>query len=105
MSHTIPAAQQPLPTAADLPDDRDTLSSMLLEALASLRESRHDNVALQQRLEQLLQRLYGRRGERFDPNQHLLFELEQPQPTQAAPPAEPPPPRRKCRPHGRRRLP
>src|SRR5262249_43593523 len=52
--------------------------------------------------------LYGPGGERFDPNQLLLFaEMAAGQDTAPAP-AEPPAtdrPRRRCRPHGRRRLP
>ena len=56
----------------------------------------------------LLRRLYGPRGERFDPRQLLLFaEMASGQDTAPAP-AELPAtdkPRRRCRPHGRRRLP
>jgi len=53
--------------------------------------------------------LYGPRGERFDPNQPLLFpEMAAGPDTPTEAPAELPPPsqpKRRCRPHGRRRLP
>ena len=41
--------------------------------LASLHESRRDIEALRHRLDLLLRRLYGPRGERFNPDQPLLF--------------------------------
>ncbi len=61
---------------------------------------------MQHRLELLLRRLYGPRGERFNPNQLLLF----PDLPADALAASPPPtceekPKRKWRPHGRGRLP
>jgi transposase len=103
MSNTHPASQPPPLTAEQLPDDPATLKSMILELLASMHQRDHDLAALQHRLELLLRRLYGLRGERFDPNQPLLF-------TDLLPDAAPPlaaeeKPKRKCRPHGRRRLP
>jgi transposase len=93
--------------AAHLPDDLATLKQMILELLATLREERRDRAALQHRVEQLLRRLYGPRGEGFRPDQPLLFsELDQATATATAPPEEPKPkPRRRCKPHGRRRLP
>jgi transposase len=60
--------------AADtLPDDPAILKRMILELLATLAETRHERERLQERIHLLLQRLYGRRTERFDPNQPLLF--------------------------------
>jgi transposase len=91
---------------AQLPDDPALLKAMLAEVLAILRTSRQESEHLRQRLDQLLRRLYGRRSERLNPDQPLLF---------PDPPAEadltPPPtpaeeaakPRRKG--HGRRPLP
>ena len=74
MSVTDSAAAGLPPTAAEhLPDDVATLKRMVLELLASLHEERHDNEALRHRIHLLLQRLYGPRGERFDPDQPLLF--------------------------------
>jgi transposase len=107
MSVTDPTAV-PLPTAAEhLPDDVATLRQMVLELLASLQQRDRDNEALRHRLDQLLRRLYGPRGERFDPNQLLLFaeptaDTTTPAPTEPAAAAQP---KRRCRPHGRRRLP
>jgi transposase len=107
MSLTDPTAV-PLPTAAEhLPDDVATLRRMVLELLASVQERDRDNEALRHRLDQLLRRLYGPRGERFDPNQLLLF-AEPAADTPTAAPTEPAAaaqPQRRCRPHGRRRLP
>jgi transposase len=105
-----PAAVGLPPTAAEhLPDDVDTLKRMVLELLASLHEHRRDNEALRHRLDLLLRRLYGPRGERFDPDQRLLFaETAAGQDTAPAAPTEPAAPsqpQRRCRPHGRRRLP
>src|SRR5207237_1118977 len=65
----------PLPPSAveHLPDDPATLKCLILELLASLQERDRDNEALRHRLDLLLQRLYGPRGERSDPHQLLLF--------------------------------
>jgi transposase len=60
-------------TLAALPDDPVVLKRMLAELLEALRKERHDREALQHRMDQLLRRLYGPRGERVDPNQPLLF--------------------------------
>jgi transposase len=109
---TIP----PHPTADSLPDDPATLKRMVLELLATLAETRHEREQLQERLHLLLARLYGRKSERFNPNQPLLFaDLHQPAgPPPAtdtsAPPAsdanEAPPAKRKNRHnHGRKPLP
>ena len=82
---------------------------MVLELLATLHQERHDKEALRHRLDLLLRRLYGPRGERFDPNQLLLFaEMAAGQdtaPSRRAEPAAAAKPQRRCRPHGRRRLP
>jgi transposase len=110
MSPTDPApVLLPPLTAEQLPDDPAVLKGMILELLASLKEHQRDKEALAHRLGLLLRRLYGPRGERFDPNQPLLFGDAAAAPDATAPtPTEPPEkdkPRRKCRPHGRRRLP
>lgn len=108
MRHADPAAVAPPVTAADLPDDTGLLKQMILELLASMHERDRDFAAMRHRIDLLLRRLYGPRGERVDPHQLLLFAA-------AAPGQDPPPPppeataeakpRPKCRPHGRRRLP
>jgi transposase len=110
MSPGAPAAAGLPPTAAEhLPDDVATLKRMVLELLGSLHERDRDLEGLRHRINLLLRRLYGPRGERFDPNQPLLFpEMAAGQltPTEAsAEPAPPSQPTRRCRPHGRRRLP
>jgi transposase len=109
MSHADLAATPPPITTEDLPDDLATLKRMVLELLASLHERQRDNEALRHRLDLLLRRLYGPRGERFDPNQPLLFaEMAPSQDADAAAPTEPAPaaePKRRCKPHGRRRMP
>jgi len=110
MSHKDPATVATPITVEDLPDDRDTLKRMILELLETLHQQQHDNAALRHRLDLLLRRLYGPKQERIDPNQRLLF----PETTAGAdavtpvpPPAprDPEKPKRKCKPHGRRRMP
>jgi transposase len=109
MSFTGPAAGSvPLTAPEQLPDDLTTLKRMVLELLASLRERDRDYEALRHRLDLRLRRLYGPRGERFDPNQLLLFAepvVSEDGAAPAADPAETTEPRRRCRPHGRRRMP
>ena len=109
MSLSDPAAAGPPPTAAeDLPDDLATLKRMVLELLASLHERDRDIEGMRHRIDLLLRRLYGPRGERFNPDQLLLFaEMAAGQDTPPAPPepAAASKPKRRCRPHGRRRLP
>jgi hypothetical protein len=109
MSLSDPAAAgRPPTTAEDLPDEVATLKRMVLELLASLHERDRDIEGMRHRIDLLLRRLYGPRGERIDPNQLLLFaEMAAGQDT-TGPPTEPAAaakPKRRCRPHGRRRLP
>jgi hypothetical protein len=92
---------------ADLPDDPALLKAMLAEALAALRASRQEGDHLRQRVDQLLRRLFGRRSERVNPDQLLLF--AEPPADEVGTPATPTDaeetakPRRKG--HGRQRLP
>lgn len=109
MPATDHAAALPTPDPAHLPDDVATLQQMVVELLLTLRQQQRDNEALRHQLDLLLRRLYGPRGERFDPDQPLLFAAPAADPaapaatrTEPAPPAAPP---RRARPHGRRRLP
>ena len=91
----------------DLPDDTALLKAMLAEALAALRASRNEAEQLRQRMDQLLRRLFGRRSERLNPDQLLLF--DDPSANEAVAPATPTDaeeaakPRRKG--HGRQQLP
>jgi transposase len=109
MSLADPAAGLPPITAEQLPDDTATLKRMVLELLASLHQRDRDYEALRHRIDLLLHRLYGPRGERFNPDQLLLFaEMAAGQETTTELPPEPAAaskPKRRCRPHGRRRLP
>jgi transposase len=95
-------------TSEKLPDDVATLQDMVRELLASLRQQQHNYEALRHQIDLLLRRLYGPRTERFDPSQLLLFE----EPASPADTTAPLPDEaiaesasRRCRPHGRRRLP
>src|SRR6516164_7498908 len=109
LANPVAAGLPPL-TAEQLPDDVATLKRMVLELLASLQERERDYEALRHQIDLLLRRLYGPRGERFDPNQPLLFAEMTPSqnaaeataPTEPAAAAEP---KRRCQPHGRRRMP
>jgi transposase len=108
MHRTDPAAGVSLLTAESLPDDVATLQRLVLELVASLREQQRDNEALRHRLDLLLRRLYGPRSERCDPHQLPLFAEGTAPAAAAAQPNDPAPatqPQRRCRPHGRRRLP
>ena len=104
-----PAAATAVPEVdpAQLPDDPALLKAMLAEVLALLHASQREGAQVQARLDQLLRRLYGRRSERLDPNQLLLFDLAAA--TTPPPPAEGGdlgPADRPRRPgHGRRPLP
>jgi transposase len=108
MSLTDFAAGLPPTTAEQLPDDTATLKRMVLELLASLHQRDRDYAAAQHRIDLLLRRLYGPRGERFNPDQLLLF-AETAAGLETATEVPPAPakdkPERRCRPHGRRRLP
>ncbi len=109
MSPTGPAAADSPPTTAEhLPDDPATLKRMVLELLASLHERDRDIEALRHRLDLLLRRLFGPRGERCDPKQPLLFAEAAAGQEAAAKPTklgEVTKPWLRCRPHGRRRMP
>ncbi len=92
-----------------LPDDLPLCQQMIRELLTQLQAARHDQERLRQRLDQLLQRLYGPRSEQRRPDQPLLFVEPELPPSALAPVApEPPPPSSSTsfkRGHGRRSLP
>jgi len=113
MSRVEPNAV-PTPIDAErLPDDVAVLKAMIRELLATVQQNQRDHEALKHRIDLLLRRLYGPRTERVAPNQRSLFPEDEPgQDKPTAPPTEQPgegegesKPKRKCRPHGRRRLP
>jgi transposase len=78
-----------LSRAADgpLPDDPALLQQMIRELLATLAAKERDLERLRHQYHLLVQRLYGKRSERFDPNQPSLFEEAEPG-AQAAPAEE-----------------
>ena len=85
---------------------------MIIELMLARRQDRRELAEVQQRLDALLQRLYGRRADAFDPNQPLLFpELATPEPAAPQQPAAAEPASEEARPsrrgkaqhHGRRR--
>jgi transposase len=99
-----------LPDDAALPDNPDTLKGMIRELLEMLHRREHELDGVRQRLDQLLRRLYGPKGERFRADQPALFDLlsaaePSPSPEPFRPEAESAPPPRKRKGHGRRRLP
>src|SRR5438132_14387348 len=104
-----PTSKPALPAPNHLPDDAAVLKSMILELLATLHDKDRELEGVRHRLDLLLRRLYGPRGERFDPNQALLFtDLAEPQGQEATPPPDEAPaaqPKRRARPHGRRLMP
>src|SRR5262245_42337815 len=68
----------PPPAAADpvsppLPNDLALCHTMILELLQALNKEQCEREGLQQRLDQLLRRLYGPKAERFDPHQPWLL--------------------------------
>jgi hypothetical protein len=92
MSTDVPVNSAPATAehaTAPLPDDPVVLKQMIQELLATLHQREHELAGVQQRLDQLLRRLYGPKAERFDPNQPwLLPELAPADGNQAsAPPA------------------
>lgn len=102
------ATSETLPPDAALPDDPEVLKGMIRELLATLKGTRQELDGVRHRLDQLLRRLYGPKGERFRPDQPALFDL----PSEATPAAEVPAisaksesatPAKKG--HGRKRLP
>ena len=99
-------AANALPDESTLPDDPETLKGMIRELLAMLHTRDQELDGVRHRLDQLLRRLYGPKGEHFRPDQPALFDA-------AAEPASPPTsvpvpaePVVRIRPgHGRRKLP
>jgi transposase len=103
----------PIGLDTPLPDDLEAAHRLIRELIETLRQQTHLNDKLQHQLEQLLRRLYGRKSEKLDPNQLLLFAREileapgpgspelEPTPEPTAPsPAKPP-----VQGHGRKPLP
>jgi transposase len=66
----------PLDADTPLPEDLEAAHRLIRELLATLRQQTHLNANLQHQLEQLLRRLYGKKSEKLDPDQLLLFARE-----------------------------
>jgi transposase len=99
-----------LPVVPDtLPDDPETLKAMILELLAQLRASRRHEEQLENKVSELLAKLFGRKSEKIDPNQLSLIDWESlgmaPVPVPEPPPVLSPEPTRRRKGHGRRRPP
>ncbi|HET9831224.1 MAG TPA: IS66 family transposase [Vicinamibacterales bacterium] len=106
---TDAATSDALPDESTLPDDPETLKGMIHELLALLQDTRQELSGVRQRLDQLLRRLYGPKGEHFRPDQPSLFEGSA-EPASTSPsvpvPVEPEPvASSKRKGHGRRCLP
>lgn len=103
----------PLDADPPLPDDLEAAHRLIRELVATLRQQAHLNANLQHQLEQLLRRIYGKKSEKLDPNQLLLFAREileagGPEITpesEASPAVAPPAPRPQGPGHGRKPLP
>jgi transposase len=100
--------QEAMPSDVALPENPLVLQAMIRQLLTRLHERDRELAGIQHRLDLLLKRLYGPKGERFDPNQPTLFD-DSPPPT---PEPSPPPPEKpeiarpnKKKGHGRRPLP
>ena len=102
-------------TPGELPTDLETCHQLIRELLESLSRQSYLNEKLQHQLEQLLRRIYGRKSEKLNPNQLLLFAQEilaasktlplsaTPQADTAPASTEPIPPKKNG--HGRKPLP
>lgn len=99
------------PGDSALPDDLDTAHRQIRGLAETLRQQNHLIARLQHQLEQLLRDRHGKKGEKVDPDQLLLFArdvLAQTEPMSAAPqPLEPAAAESKSKSngHGRKPLP
>jgi transposase len=100
---SAPKTDSLLDLTGPLPDDPVVLQQMIRELLQQLRDAQHETEQLRHQLERLIQRLYGPRTERLDPNQLLLipdaFEPAPADPQPVAPEIGPKP--KKHQGHGR----
>jgi transposase len=104
----------PIAIDTPLPDDIEAAHRLIRELLATLHEQTHLNEKLQHQLEQLLRRIYGKKSEKLDPNQLLLFAREiveaagletTPEPEPTPEPVAPTPAKPPIKGHGRKPLP
>ena len=59
----------------DLPDDPALLKQMIGELVEQLQASRRNEEHLRQKIDELVRKLFGRKSEKFDPNQIPLIDL------------------------------
>jgi transposase len=71
--HNVDSHNVTLPTPEQLPNDLDTLKGMIVELMSTLRQAQRDSDQKTHRIQLLLDRLYGKRTERVNPDQLLLF--------------------------------
>lgn len=88
-----------------LPDDLTTCHGMIAELFATVKELRSDLEQLQTRHHWLVRQLFGRKSERVNPNQPLLFAEPAAEPPPAVPEPEPTGVVAKRKGHGRKALP
>jgi transposase len=95
------------PGDAALPDDLETAHRQIREQAEALRQQGQLIARLQHQLEQLLRLRHGRKGEKVDPDQLLLFAPDVPAETERAAPAPKPldPDASTSGGHGRKHLP
>ena len=94
---------------AQLQCEVELLRAERVELLEQIKQKDRELASVQHQLQALLRRYYGRSSEKMDPNQRLLFEdlIDEAIPEMPAddPADEEPPPMRRRKGHGRRRLP
>lgn len=74
-----------------LPNDLVVCQAMIQVLLKSLHEKDHELSGVRHQLDLLLRRLYGRKSEKLDPDQLLLFALHEEESSEtSAPPSDPP---------------
>jgi transposase len=105
----------PIDADMPLPDDLESAHRLIRELLATLLQKTYLTEQLQRQLEQLLRQIYGKKSEKLDPNQLLLFAREfleastlEPEATpepETIPEPAPAPAKRSSPGHGRKRLP
>lgn len=88
-----------------LPDDPAILKSMIAELFVTVKELRSDGEQMQTRIDWLVRQLFGRKSERVNPNQPLLFDEPAAEPPPPAPEPEPTVVVVKRKGHGRKALP
>ncbi len=95
----------PIDADTPLPDDLESAHRLIHALLATLDQQTHLNEKLQHQLADLLRRLYGKKSEKLDPDQLLLFAREVLEAAATEPTPSPTPPKPPVKGHGRKPLP